>query len=129
MGQAYRELVSIEKKLDSYIDQLRQDKLKETDCGREVDRFIAQAGHLAEVNLGESGLDLGEMQLGQALSLDVDFDTFIAGIGYSKQTVAVMLKETEGDFSFSVSCRLKFHSSSRGNRRNSGFRCFQDRHL
>jgi len=57
-------------------------------------RFIAQAAHLAEVNLGESGLDLGELQQGQALTIDYDLDTFLAGVGYTKQLLAIMSKDT-----------------------------------
>lgn len=48
---------------------------------------------MAEVNLGESGLDLGELQLGQVHTIDLDLDTFVAGVGYAKQCVAVILKE------------------------------------
>lgn len=48
---------------------------------------------MAEVNLGESGLDLGEMQLGQAHTIDLDLDTFVAGVGYTKQSIAVITKE------------------------------------
>lgn len=59
-------------------------------------RFIAQAGHMAEVNLGESGLDSGEMQLGQAQTVDLDLDTFISGVGYTKQSLAVLCKEPGG---------------------------------
>ena len=53
-------------------------------------RFTAQAAHVAEMHFGESGLDLGEQQLGQFISLDLDLDIFMAGIGYVKQTLAAI---------------------------------------
>lgn len=56
-------------------------------------RFIAQAAHLAEMHLGESGLDFGEQQWGVAVSLDLDFDTLVAGIGFTKQTLATLAKD------------------------------------
>lgn len=57
-------------------------------------RFIAQAAHIAEVHLGESGLDFGELQLGQATTLDLDIDTFVAGIGYTKQSVVTLSQDS-----------------------------------
>lgn len=68
-------------------------RLKSDDVFLLLYRFIAQAGHMAEVNLGESGLDLGEMQSGQAQTVDLDLDTFISGVGYTKQCLAVICKE------------------------------------
>lgn len=56
-------------------------------------RFTAQAAHVAEIHLGESGLDYGEQQLGQILSIDLDLDTFVVGVGYAKQTLAVLSKD------------------------------------
>jgi hypothetical protein len=34
------------------------------------------------------------MQHGQAVTLDCDFDTLLAGIGYTKQCVALIVRET-----------------------------------
>jgi dynactin 1 len=45
------------------------------------------------MHLGESGLDFGEQQWGVAVSLDLDFDTLVAGIGFTKQTLATLAKD------------------------------------
>ena len=56
-------------------------------------RFIAQAAHLAETHLGESGLDYGEQQHGIAAWLDLDFDVIIAGVGFTKQALVTLAKD------------------------------------
>jgi dynactin 1 len=66
-----------------------------------VYRFIAQAAHLAEIHLGDSDLDIGEQQLGHILTIDLTLDTLAAGIGFTKQTIATLSKESgqfEGRF-------------------------------
>jgi len=73
-----------------------------------ISRFIAQAAHVAEMHLGESGLDFGEMQLGQAVTLDYDLDTFMVGIGFSKQCIALLIR----DVGMSSSCKHLLAPSS-----------------
>lgn len=114
MGKVYPELAGIEKRLDSFIDLSKRGELKELECASEVERwvsyraggaslsgadtlwdirFTAQAAHIAEQHLGESGRDIGEQHLGQLWSIDLDLDTFVAGIGYAKQAFAVLSKD------------------------------------
>jgi hypothetical protein len=38
-------------------------------------------------------LDIGEQQLGHILTIDLSLDTLAAGIGFTKQTVAALIKE------------------------------------
>jgi dynactin 1 len=40
MGRIYSELSSAEKKVDSFIESLRREELREADCGREVDGCV-----------------------------------------------------------------------------------------
>ena len=56
-------------------------------------RLTAQVAHIAEVHFGESGLDLGEQQLGYILSLDSNVDSFLAGVSLAKQTIANHLQD------------------------------------
>jgi hypothetical protein len=37
MGKVYRELAPNEKKLDGFVELLRQEELKVLDCGNEID--------------------------------------------------------------------------------------------
>ena len=92
MGGVYVELGAVEKRLDGYIDALRREDLREIDCGHDVDGFIAQAAHLAERSFGESDLDYPEQQVGLLTTLDLDLDTFLAGVGFAKQTLATLAK-------------------------------------
>lgn len=59
--------------------------------------FTAQAAHLAELHLGETDLDVGEQQFGQAISLESDLDLFLAGVQHVKQ-VLLALSEDPGAF-------------------------------
>lgn len=93
MGRVYVELAGMEKRIDAFIELAKKSELREADAGAEVERFTAQAAHVAESHLGESGLDYGEQQLGLLLGLDLDLDTFVAGVGYAKQTLALLVRE------------------------------------
>lgn len=93
MGKVYVEMLNMEKRIDAFINASKKQELKETECGDEIDRFLAQAAHVAEMHIGESGLDFGEQHLGQMMSVDFDLDTFIAGVGYTKQTLALVIND------------------------------------
>ena len=60
-----------------------------------LDRFFAQAAFVAETHLGESDLDFGEQQYGQLLSMNLDLDTFVVGIGFAKQSTAVVCNDPD----------------------------------
>ena len=56
----------------------------------------AQFEHLAETYFDDYEHDLGERELGYALSFDHDLDVFAASIGLTKTSVTSIIKE-EGD--------------------------------
>lgn len=37
MGHVYREVSPTEKRIDSFVEALRKEELREVECGREVD--------------------------------------------------------------------------------------------
>ena len=41
MGRVCREVAGTEKRLDAFIESLRKEELRETDCGREIDGSVA----------------------------------------------------------------------------------------
>lgn len=94
MGKVYVELFTVEKRLDACIELAKKEELKVAATGLEIERYTAQGAHIAESQLGESGLDFGEQQLGQVLGVEFDIDIFLAGVGYTKQTLAVMTKDS-----------------------------------
>jgi dynactin 1 len=102
MGKVYVEMLSMEKRIDTFINSAKMQELREAECGDEIDRFLAQAAHIAELHIGESGIDLGEQHLGQTMSVDYDLDTFIAGVGHAKQALALAINDPGG-------CELNSH--------------------
>lgn len=58
-------------------------------------RFIAQAEHLVELHLVDPILDLAERQSAFVSILDRDLDTIAASIGFTKQTLASVLQDTD----------------------------------
>jgi hypothetical protein len=57
------------------------------------DRIYAQFKHLGETFFDDFEHDLGERELGYALSFDHDLDMFAAAVGLSKTQVASTLKD------------------------------------
>lgn len=53
----------------------------------------AQFDHLAETYFTGFEHDLGERELGYALSYDLDLDVFAASIGLTKTSVVAILKD------------------------------------
>lgn len=93
MGKVYVEMLTMEKRIDAFINLSRKQELKEAECGDEIDRFLAQAAHIAELHIGETGIDLGEQHLGHIMSIDYDLDTLIAGVGHAKQALALAIND------------------------------------
>ncbi|GAA5828534.1 hypothetical protein JCM11251_000839 [Rhodosporidiobolus azoricus] len=97
MGRVFREVSSVEKRVDSFIDMLRKEELKEADCGKEIEGFIAQAEHLAETHLQglDSALDLAEREVAFVTVVDLDFDTIAASSGFAKQAIAAVTRDPD----------------------------------
>lgn len=53
----------------------------------------SQFDHLAETYFNEYEFDLGERELGLALAIDHDLDTFAASIGLIKTAVSAIMKD------------------------------------
>lgn len=64
-----------------------------------LDRIQAQFDHLAETYFDGFEHDLGERELGYALSFDHDLDMFAASIGLAKTSVAAILQD-DGNVGF-----------------------------
>ena len=61
------------------------------------DRMQSQFDHIAETYFMAFDFDLGERELGYALSFDYDLEMFSASVGLIKTSVSDLLKE-EGEF-------------------------------
>lgn len=49
--------------------------------------------HLAELYLSDTEYDVAELQCGEIQTLDVDLDSILACIGFTKQTIATIEHE------------------------------------
>ncbi|KAF9089316.1 hypothetical protein BGX23_006769 [Mortierella sp. AD031] len=74
MGQVYHDLVGTERRLNAWVELLRKEELKESDCVVDLQRAISQLDHLAETFLAGTKLDLAERYQGATRALDLNFD-------------------------------------------------------
>ncbi|ORZ05753.1 dynein associated protein-domain-containing protein [Lobosporangium transversale] len=91
MGQVYHDLVGTERRLNAWVEQLRKEELRESDCIVDLQRAIAQMDHLAETYLAETRLDIVERYHGAAHALDLNFDRIFVNL----TAVGSMFKSSE----------------------------------
>ncbi|KDN52710.1 hypothetical protein K437DRAFT_292826 [Tilletiaria anomala UBC 951] len=90
-GRMFRELLSIEKRVDMYIDALRKEELKETECASDFQRFIHQLEEFSFTVSEDAGdADLSAKEVGSATLFEHDLDTLYAALGFTKQTLAAL---------------------------------------
>ncbi|GAA5820892.1 hypothetical protein JCM10212_006257 [Sporobolomyces blumeae] len=101
-GRVYRELVPNEKKLDAFVEGLRREELKVSDCGKEVEGLIAQSVHLADTHLASADplLDLAEREVSCVETIDLDLDTIAAAAGWTKQLIVGATRDPEVEVDF-----------------------------
>ncbi|OAV92880.1 hypothetical protein PTTG_02031 [Puccinia triticina 1-1 BBBD Race 1] len=97
MGGVYQELMAAEKKMDGFIDACKREELKEGDVGKEIERFLPQMRHLAEIYMPDSDYDVAELQYGDIYTLDVDLDSILVCIAFAKQTIAALKQDGQID--------------------------------
>ncbi|KAG9313881.1 dynein associated protein-domain-containing protein [Chiua virens] len=95
IGRIYPEIAPMEKRIDMHIDLLRRDEFREMEFVSDIMKLQAQFDHLAETYFSGFDQDLGERQLGYALSFDYDLDAFAASIGLTKTSVAAILRDED----------------------------------
>ncbi|KIJ13750.1 hypothetical protein PAXINDRAFT_170080 [Paxillus involutus ATCC 200175] len=95
IGRIYAEISPMEKRIDMHVDLLRRDEFREMEFVGDVLRLQAQFDHLAETYFSGFDQDLGERELGYALSFDHDLDAFAASIGLTKTSVATILRDED----------------------------------
>ncbi|PWN44195.1 hypothetical protein IE81DRAFT_37527 [Ceraceosorus guamensis] len=92
-GRTYREHASIERRIDSFIEALRHEELKEAECGREFARYVKDFEEFSYTLGEETDADLAAKEVGAAQLIDLDLDTLNAALGYTKQTLAALYNE------------------------------------
>ncbi|KAN0060911.1 hypothetical protein ACQY0O_006645 [Thecaphora frezii] len=95
-GRMYRENMSIERRIDLFIENLRREELKEIECGQEFSRFIKQLEDFTMALGGEENdSDLAAKEVGSATLIDHDLDTLIAALGFAKQSIAGLYNDDD----------------------------------
>jgi dynactin 1 len=115
IGRLYQEIAPMEKRIDMHIDLLRREEFREMECVNDVvkcvllsvpiststdpllHRIHAQFDHISETYFSGFDFDLGERELGYALSFDHDLDMFAASLGLVKTSIEAAMKE-DGEF-------------------------------
>ncbi|KAF9123178.1 hypothetical protein BG015_005368, partial [Linnemannia schmuckeri] len=80
MGQVYHDLVGTERRLNAWVELLRKEELKESDCVVDLHRAIAQLDHLADTFLTNTKLDLVDRYQGATRALDLNFDRIFVNL-------------------------------------------------
>lgn len=91
MGQVYHDLVGTERRLNTWMELLRKEELKESDCIVDLQRAISQLDHLAESFLSNTKLDLVDRYQGVARALDFNLDRMFVNL----TSVASLFKASE----------------------------------
>ncbi|KAA1100873.1 hypothetical protein PGTUg99_031645 [Puccinia graminis f. sp. tritici] len=90
---------------------MKREELKEGDVGREIERFLPQMRHLAEIYVSNSDYDVAELQYRDISTLDVDLDSILVCIAFAKQTIAALEQDGQidpnADLSDIVFCPLQ----------------------
>lgn len=80
MGQVYHDLIGTERRLNAWVELLRKEELKESDCVVDLHRAIAQLDHLADTFLTNTQLDLVDRYQGATRALDLNFDRIFVNL-------------------------------------------------
>ncbi|KAH9854440.1 dynactin [Lenzites betulinus] len=95
IGRIFPEIAPMEKRIDMHIDLLRREEFRELECVSDAAKMQSQFDHLSETYFNNFEFDLGERELGYALSFDHDLEMFAASVGLIKTSVATVLKDND----------------------------------
>ena len=121
-----------------HIDLLRREEFREMECVNDVVKCVlpsipispstdpplhrvhAQFDHISETYFSGFDFDLGERELGYALSFDHDLDMFAASLGLVKTSIEAAMKE-DGEFGIVVVTSSRFNADRSYARRCVGY--------
>ncbi|CAG8748680.1 37730_t:CDS:10 [Gigaspora margarita] len=95
MGQVYHDLIGTERRINSIVELLKKEELKESENIEVVQRSIAQLEHFAERYLSSTNLDEADKFHSYTRTLDLNADTIAVTLGHLKQAVATACKDEE----------------------------------
>ncbi|KAJ3570761.1 hypothetical protein NP233_g4188 [Leucocoprinus birnbaumii] len=94
-GRIFPEVKGVEKRVDMHVELLRRDEFREMECVSDVAKIQAQFDHLAETYFDGFDFDLGERELGYAVSFDSDLDMFSASVALTKTCVVTVMEDQD----------------------------------
>ena len=94
---ALYELEPVERALNSWIDGLRRDELKEKQCAEELSRTIALMSHLAEIHIPDTVASYaGDVHM-RALLVQSNLESTASAISHSKSMILAKVPSTGED--------------------------------
>ena len=94
---ALYELEPVERALNSWIDGLRRDELKEKQCSEELSRTMALMSHLAEIHISDSLESYAENIHMRALLMQSNLDSAASALVHLKAMVLAKVPSTGED--------------------------------
>lgn len=95
---AWYELEPVERALNSWIDGIRKDELKETLCASELQRTIALMSHLAEVHIPGNFDSYADKVYMKSIIMQNQLENTAIAMGFTKQMVQTIVpNEEDGD--------------------------------
>lgn len=104
-GRMYKELLPVERRMDMYMDALRKEELKESECVSDLMRFIAQLEDFADALAGadqeaivaggmviepDAEPDLSAKEVGSVSLFEHDLDTLFASLAFTRQVITAL---------------------------------------
>lgn len=111
VGRIYPDISPMEKRIDMHVELLRRDEFRVYECVSDAAKYVlfvllhvdlrysyqyrmqSQFDHLSETYFNGFEVDLGERELGYALSFDYDLEMFSASVGLIKTSISGIMKE------------------------------------
>ncbi|KAK0539912.1 hypothetical protein OC842_000728 [Tilletia horrida] len=94
-GQEFRTFAHIEKRIDAYIEALRNEELKEADCRKELTLYVDDFERFSQKFTSTHNAELPSMEVGVASLFEHDLDTLAAALGFAKQRVAALYEDED----------------------------------
>lgn len=111
VGRIYPDISPMEKRIDMHVELLRRDEFRVYECVSDAAKYVllvllyvdlryshqyrmqSQFDHLSETYFNGFEVDLGERELGYALSFDYDLEMFSASVGLIKTSISGIMQE------------------------------------
>lgn len=95
IGKIYTDIAHFEKRIDLHIDMLCRDEFRDIECVNDVQKIVHTFGHLVDMYSEGFDYDLGERELGYALSFDHELDNVSASIALISTYISDIMKDED----------------------------------